>query len=132
MSVQAEKNGSHVLKEAAAWIKAVLSQDNTKTGTVPSVMQAAQVTDQEADVFIEAVKQAEPSLSSKIDVLSFLSKIRQGLGARDELAFIKAFEQGTDIQRDELQSLKLTLHAARTSNELSEPVKREADQLFIN
>ncbi|MCY8513351.1 hypothetical protein [Bacillus atrophaeus] len=130
MSVQAEKNGSHVLKEAAAWIKAVLSQENTKTGTVPSVMQAAQVTDQEADVFVEAVKQAEPSLSSKTDVLAFLSKIRQGLGARDELAFIKAFEQGADMQRDELQSLKLTLHAARTSNELSEPVKREADQLF--
>lgn len=93
-------------------------------------MQAARVTDQEADVFLKAVQQTAPNLTDKVDVLSFLSKVKMAIGARDELAFIKAFEQGTAVPPDDIQSVKMALHAARASHELAEPVKQEADQLF--
>ncbi|QJC88621.1 Putative glycosyltransferase [Bacillus subtilis] len=69
-------------------------------------------------------------MADKADVLSFLSKVKMAIGARDELAFIKAFEQGSSVTPDDIQSIKLALHAARASHEVAEPVKQEADQLF--
>ncbi|WP_286058543.1 hypothetical protein [Bacillus mojavensis] len=126
----ADKNGNSIVKEAANWIKAVVSSSQNKPETAASVLQAARVTDQEADVFLKAVQQTAPNLTDKTDVLSFLSKVKMAIGARDELAFIKAFEQGTAVLPDDIQSVKMALHAARASHELAEPVKQEADQLF--
>ncbi|MBL6007161.1 hypothetical protein JNA71_01860 [Bacillus halotolerans] len=126
----ADKNGNPIVKEAANWIKAVVSSSQNKPEAAASALQAAQVTDQEAEVFLKAVQQTAPNLADKADVLSFLSKVKMAIGARDELAFIKAFEQGTAVLPDDIQSVKMALHAARASHELAEPVKQEADQLF--
>ncbi|MEI1421365.1 hypothetical protein EFK13_08860 [Bacillus cabrialesii] len=126
----AEKNSLQIVKEAANWIKAAASSGDSKPQEVSAVLQAAQVTDQEAEVFLKAVQQTAPHLADKADVLSFLSKVKTAIGARDELAFIKAFEQGGAVTPDDIQSIKLALHAARASHEVAEPVKQEADQLF--
>lgn len=126
----ADKNGNPIVKEAANWIKAVVSSSQNKPESAASALQAAQVTDQEAEVFLKAVQQTAPNLADKADVLSFLSKVKMAIGARDELAFIKAFEQGAAVLPDDIQSVKMALHAARASHELAEPVKQEADQLF--
>ncbi|MCY7935763.1 hypothetical protein MOC55_14560 [Bacillus spizizenii] len=130
LTESAEKNSLHIVKEAANWIKAAASSGDSNSPAASAVFQAAQVTDREAEVFLKAVQQAAPNLADKADVLSFLSKVKTAIGARDELAFIKALEQGSAVTPDEIQSIKLALHAARASHEVSEPVKQEADQLF--
>lgn len=56
--------------------------------------------------------------------------MKTAIGARDEVAFIKAFEQGSAVTSGEMQSIKLALSALRASHEVAEPVKQEADQLF--
>lgn len=118
------------MKEAANWIKAAASSGDSKSLAASAVLQAAQVTDQEAEVFLKAVQQTAPHLADKADVLSFLSKVKTAIGARDEVAFIKAFEQGSAVTSGEMQSIKLALSALRASHEVAEPVKQEADQLF--
>ncbi|MCY7874825.1 hypothetical protein MOC41_17910 [Bacillus spizizenii] len=130
LTESAEKNSLHIVKEAANWIKAAASSGDSNSPAASAVFQAAQVTDREAEVFLKAVQQAAPNLADKADVLSFLSKVKTAIGARDELAFIKALEQGSTVTPDEIQSIKLALHAARASHEVAEPVKQEADQLF--
>ncbi|UPV80756.1 hypothetical protein [Bacillus rugosus] len=130
LTESAEKNSLQIVKEAANWIKAAASSGDRKSPEASAVLQAAQVTDQEAEVFLKAVQQTAPNLADKADVHSFLSKVKTAIGARDELAFIKAFEQGSAVTPDEIQSIKLALHAARASHEVAEPVKQEADQLF--
>ncbi|MHC5564615.1 hypothetical protein ACYSN5_19120 [Bacillus spizizenii] len=130
LTESAEKNSLHIMKEAANWIKAAASSDDSNSPATSTVFQASQVTDQEAEVFLKAVQQTVPNLADKADVLSFLSKVKTAIGARDELAFIKALEQGSAVTPDEIQSIKLALHAARSSHEVAEPVKQEADQLF--
>ncbi|TDO10827.1 hypothetical protein DFO69_2398 [Bacillus subtilis] len=126
----AEKNGLQIVKEAANWIKAAALSGDGKSPAASAVLQEARVSDQEAEVFLKAAQQTAPSLADKADVLSFLSKVKMAIGARDELAFIKAFEQGSSVTPDDIQSIKLALHAARASHEVAEPVKQEADQLF--
>ncbi|WIW27162.1 hypothetical protein [Bacillus inaquosorum] len=126
----AEKNGLQIVKEAANWIKAAALSGDGKSPAASAVLQEARVSDQEAEVFLKAAQQTAPSLADKADVLSFLSKVKIAIGARDELAFIKAFEQGSSVTPDDIQSIKLALHAARASHEVAEPVKQEADQLF--
>nr|WP_087992070.1 hypothetical protein [Bacillus subtilis] len=130
LTESAEKNSLQIVKEAANWMKATASSGDSKSPAASAVLQAAQVTDQEAEVFLKAVQHTAPSLADKADVLSFLTKVKLAIGARDELAFIKAFEQGSAVTPDEIQSIKLALQAARGSHEVAEPVKREADQLF--
>ncbi|MGG1245857.1 hypothetical protein [Bacillus spizizenii] len=130
LTESAEKNSLHIVKEAANWIKAAASSGDSNSPAASAVFQAAQVTDREAEVFLKAVQQAAPNLADRADVLSFLSKVKTAIGARDELAFIKAFEQGSAVTPDEIQSIKLALYAARASHEVAEPVKQEADQLF--
>ncbi|MDU0153481.1 hypothetical protein [Bacillus cabrialesii] len=131
LAESAEKNSLQIVKEAANWIKAAASSGDSKPQEASAVLQAAQVTDQEAEVFLKVVQQTAPHLADKADVLSFLSKVKTAIGARDELAFIKAFEQGgSAVTPDDIQSIKLALHAARASHEVAEPVKQEADQLF--
>ncbi|WP_420976452.1 hypothetical protein [Bacillus vallismortis] len=133
LTESAEKNNLQLVKEAANWLKAAASSGDSKSPSpaASAVLQAAQVTDQEAEVFLKAVQQTAPSLADKADVLSFLAKVKMAIGARDELAFIKAFEQGSAAAPpDEIQSIKLALQAARGSHEVVEPVKQEADQLF--
>ncbi|MFT4400957.1 hypothetical protein ACMX2I_13195 [Bacillus sp. SW14] len=130
LTESAEKNSLQIVKEAANWMKATASSGDSKSPAASAVLQAAQVTDQEAEVFLKAVQHTAPSLADKADVLSFLTKVKMAIGARDELAFIKAFEQGSAVTPDEIQSMKLALQAARGSHEVAEPVKREADQLF--
>ncbi|MDO8224969.1 hypothetical protein BHT94_03845 [Bacillus licheniformis] len=131
LAESAEKNSLQIVKEAANWIKAAASSGDSKPQEASAVLQAAQVTDQEAEVFLKVVQQTAPHLADKADVFSFLSKVKTAIGARDELAFIKAFEQGgSAVTPDDIQSIKLALHAARASHEVAEPVKQEADQLF--
>ncbi|MEC1584097.1 hypothetical protein P9D80_01815 [Bacillus spizizenii] len=130
LTESAEKNSLHIVKEAANWIKAAASSGDSNSPAPSAVFQASQVTDREAEVFLKAVQQTAPNLADKADVLSFLSKVKTAIGARDELAFIKALEQGSAVTPDEIQSIKLALHAARSSHEVAEPVKQEADQLF--
>lgn len=130
LTESAEKNSLHIMKEAANWIKAAASSGDSNSPATSTVFQASQVTDQEAEIFLKAVQQTVPNLADKADVLSFLSKVKTAIGARDELAFIKALEQGSAVTPDEIQSIKLALHAARSSHEVAEPVKQEADQLF--
>ncbi|MEC1436381.1 hypothetical protein [Bacillus spizizenii] len=130
LTESAEKNSLHIMKEAANWIKAAASSGDSNSPATSTVFQASQVTDQEAEIFLKAVQQTAPNLADKADVLSFLSKVKTAIGARDELAFIKALEQGSAVTPDEIQSIKLALHAARSSHEVAEPVKQEADQLF--
>ncbi|MGE9752140.1 hypothetical protein ACQP3R_04225 [Bacillus inaquosorum] len=130
LTESAEKNGLQIVKEAANWIKAAALAGDSKSPAASAVLQEAGVTDQEAEVFLKAAQQTAPSLADKSDVLSFLSKVKMAIGARDELAFIKAFEQGSSVTPDDIQSIKLALHAARASHEVAEPVKQEADQLF--
>ncbi|MGM0948512.1 MAG: hypothetical protein ACQEWT_06620 [Bacillota bacterium] len=130
LTESAEKNSLQIVKEAANWMKAAASSGDSKSPAASAVLQAAQVTDQEAEVFLKAVQHTAPSLADKADVFSFLTKVKMAIGARDELAFIKAFEQGSAVTPDEIQSIKLALQAARGSHEVAEPVKREADQLF--
>ncbi|MGG1335921.1 hypothetical protein ABE196_05460 [Bacillus subtilis] len=130
LTESAEKNGLQIVKEAANWIKAAASSGDSKLLAASAVLQGAQVTDQEAEVFLKAVQQTAPHLADKADVLSFLSKVKTAIGARDEVAFIKAFEQGSAVTSDEMQSIKLALSALRASHEVAEPVKQEADQLF--
>ncbi|MCY8494030.1 hypothetical protein [Bacillus inaquosorum] len=130
LTESAEKNSLQIVKEAANWIKAAALSGDGKSPAASAVLQEARVTDQEAEVFLKAAQQTAPSLADKADVLSFLSKVKMAIGARDELAFIKAFEQGTSVTPDDIQSIKLALHAARASHEVAEPVKQEADQLF--
>lgn len=130
LTESAEKNSLQIVKEAANWIKAAASSGDSKSLAASAVLQEAQVTDQEAEVFLKAVQQTAPHLADKADVLSFLSKVKTAIGARDEVAFIKAFEQGSAVTSDEMQSIKLALSALRASHEVAEPVKQEADQLF--
>lgn len=130
LTESAEKNSLQIVKEAANWMKAAASSDDSKSLAASAVLQAAQVTDQEAEVFFKAVQQTAPHLADKADVLSFLSKVKTAIGARDEVAFIKAFEQGSAVTSGEMQSIKLALSALRASHEVAEPVKQEADQLF--
>lgn len=130
LTESAEKNSLQIVKEAANWIKAAASSGDSKSLAASAVLQAAQVTDQEAEVFLKAVQQTAPHLADKADVLSFLSKVKTAIGARDEVAFIKAFEQGSAVASGEMQSIKLALSALRASHEVAEPVKQEADQLF--
>ncbi|TWG63871.1 hypothetical protein [Bacillus subtilis] len=130
LTESAEKNSLQIVKEAANWIKAAASSGDSKSLAASAVLQAAQVTEQEAEVFLKAVQQTAPHLADKADVLSFLSKVKTAIGARDEVAFIKAFEQGSAVTSDEMQSIKLALSALRASHEVAEPVKQEADQLF--
>ncbi|CAI6261701.1 hypothetical protein EQZ01_09150 [Bacillus subtilis] len=130
LTESAEKNSLQIVKEAANWIKAAASSGDSKSLAASAVLQAAQVTDQEAEVFLKAVQQTAPNLADKADVLSFLSKVKTAIGARDEVAFIKAFEQGSAVTSDEMQSIKMALSALRASHEVAEPVKQEADQLF--
>ncbi|MEC0544324.1 hypothetical protein P8855_03725 [Bacillus inaquosorum] len=130
LTESAEKNSLQIVKEAANWIKAAALSGDGKSPAASAVLQEARVTDQEAEVFLKAAQQTAPSLADKADVLSFLSKVKMAIGARDELAFIKAFEQGSSVTLDDIQSIKLALHAARASHEVAEPVKQEADQLF--
>ncbi|WP_368650501.1 hypothetical protein AB1M41_18775 [Bacillus inaquosorum] len=130
LTESAEKNSLQIVKEAANWIKTAALSGDGKSPAASAVLQEARVTDQEAEVFFKAVQQTAPSLADKADVLSFLSKVKMAIGARDELAFIKAFEQGSSVTPDDIQSIKLALHAARASHEVAEPVKQEADQLF--
>lgn len=130
LTESAEKNSLQIVKEAANWIKAAASSGDSKSLAASAVLQAAQVTDQEAEVFLKAVQQTAPHLADKADVLSFLSKVKTAIGARDEVAFIKAFEQGSAVTSGEMQSIKLALSALRASHEVAEPVKQEADQLF--
>ncbi|MCY9271712.1 hypothetical protein MOF24_08195 [Bacillus inaquosorum] len=130
LTESAEKNGLQIVKEAANWIKAAALSGDGKSPAASAVLQEARVTDQEAEVFLKAAQQTAPSLADKADVLSFLSKVKMAIGTRDELAFIKAFEQGSSVTPDDIQSIKLALHAARASHEVAEPVKQEADQLF--
>ncbi|MGD1413865.1 hypothetical protein [Bacillus stercoris] len=130
LTESAEKNSLQIVKEAANWIKAAGSTGDSKSLAASAHLQAAQITDQEAEVFLKAVQQTAPHLADKADVLSFLSKVKTAIGARDELAFIKAFEQGSADTSDEMQSIKLALHAIRASHEVAEPIKQEADQLF--
>ncbi|WP_459198685.1 hypothetical protein [Bacillus subtilis] len=130
LTESAEKNSLQIVKEAANWIKAAASSGDSKSLAASAVLQAAQVTDQEAEVFLKAVQQTAPHLADKADVLSFLSKVKTAIGARDEVAFIKAFEQGSAVTSDEMQSIKMALSALRASHEVAEPVKQEADQLF--
>ncbi|QWF76133.1 hypothetical protein KFF76_08325 [Bacillus subtilis] len=130
LTESAEKNSLQIVKEAANWIKAAASSGDSKSLAASAVLQAAQVTDQEAKVFLKAVQQTAPHLADKADVLSFLSKVKTAIGARDEVAFIKAFEQGSAVTSGEMQSIKLALSALRASHEVAEPVKQEADQLF--
>ncbi|MCY7962542.1 hypothetical protein [Bacillus inaquosorum] len=130
LTESAEKNSLQIVKEAANWIKAAALSGDGKSPAASAVLQEARVTDQEAEVFLKAAQQTAPSLADKADVLSFLSKVKMAIGARDELAFIRAFEQGTSVTPDDIQSIKLALHAARASHEVAEPVKQEADQLF--
>ncbi|MEC5229832.1 hypothetical protein [Bacillus inaquosorum] len=130
LTESAEKNGLQIVKETVNWIKAAALSGDSKSPAASAVLQEARVTDQEAEVFLKAVQQTAPSLADKADVLSFLSKVKMAIGARDELAFIKAFEQGSSVTPDDIQSIKLALHAARASHEVAEPVKQEADQLF--
>ncbi|MCY8928523.1 hypothetical protein ABE202_18710 [Bacillus subtilis] len=130
LTESAEKNGLQIVKEAANWIKAAASSGDSKLLAASAVLQGAQVTDQEAEVFLKAVQQTAPHLADKADVLSFLSKVKTAIGARDEVAFIKAFEQESAVTSDEMQSIKLALSALRASHEVAEPVKQEADQLF--
>ncbi|TDY57844.1 hypothetical protein [Bacillus subtilis] len=130
LTESAEKNSLQIVKEAANWIKAAASSGDSKSLAASAVLQAAQVTDQEAEVFLKAVQQTAPHLADKADVLSFLSKVKMAIGARDEVAFIKAFEQGSAVTSGEMQSIKLALSALRASHEVAEPVKQEADQLF--
>ncbi|WP_336804954.1 hypothetical protein [Bacillus subtilis] len=130
LTESAEKNSLQIVKEAANWIKAAASSGDSKSLAASAVLQAAQVTDQEAEVFLKAVQQTAPHLADKADVLSFLSKVKTAIGARDEVAFIKAFEQGSAVTSSEMQSIKLALSALRASHEVAEPVKQEADQLF--
>ncbi|MCY9210315.1 hypothetical protein [Bacillus subtilis] len=130
LTESAEKNSLQIVKEAANWIKAAASSGDSKSLAASAVLQAAQVTDQEAEVFFKAVQQTAPHLANKADVLSFLSKVKTAIGARDEVAFIKAFEQGSAVTSDEMQSIKMALSALRASHEVAEPVKQEADQLF--
>ncbi|NTU26512.1 hypothetical protein HPX95_10010 [Bacillus tequilensis] len=130
LTESAEKNSLPIVKEAANWMKVAASSGDSKSPETSVVLQTAQVTDQEAEVFLKAVQQTAPHLADKADVLSFLSKVKTAIGARDELAFIKALEQGSEVTPDDIQSIKLALHAARASHEVAEPVKQEADQLF--
>lgn len=130
LTESAEKNSLQIVKEAANWIKAAASSGDSKSLAASAVLQAAQVTDQEAEVFLKAVQQTAPHLADKADVLSFLSKVKTAIGARDEVAFIKAFEQGSAVTSGEMQSIKLALSALRASHEVAEPVKQEADLLF--
>ncbi|PTU27869.1 hypothetical protein DA469_09525 [Bacillus subtilis] len=130
LTESAEKNSLQIVKEAANWIKAAGSTGDSKSLAASAHLQAAQITDQEAEVFLKAVQQTAPHFADKADVLSFLSKVKTAIGARDELAFIKAFEQGSADTSDEMQSIKLALHAIRASHEVAEPIKQEADQLF--
>ncbi|MEK5211431.1 hypothetical protein NYE56_08185 [Bacillus sp. FSL R5-0603] len=130
LTESAEKNSLQIVKEAANWIKAAASSGDSKSLAASAVLQAAQVTDQEAEVFLKAVQQTAPHFADKADVLSFLSKVKTAIGARDEVAFIKAFEQGSAVTSGEMQSIKLALSALRASHEVAEPVKQEADQLF--
>ncbi|MGG3033701.1 hypothetical protein [Bacillus stercoris] len=130
LTESAGKNSLQIVKEAANWIKAAGSTGDSKSLAASAHLQAAQITDQEAEVFLKAVQQTAPHLADKADVLSFLSKVKTAIGARDELAFIKAFEQGSADTSDEMQSIKLALHAIRASHEVAEPIKQEADQLF--
>ncbi|MHC5546331.1 hypothetical protein [Bacillus subtilis] len=130
LTESAEKNSLEIVKEAANWIKAAASSGDSKSLAASAVLQAAQVTDQEAEVFLKAVQQTAPHLADKADFLSFLSKVKTAIGARDEVAFIKAFEQGSAVTSGEMQSIKLALSALRASHEVAEPVKQEADQLF--
>ncbi|MCY9066337.1 hypothetical protein [Bacillus inaquosorum] len=130
LTESAEKNGLQIVKETVNWIKAAALSGDGKSPAASAVLQEARVTDQEAEVFLKAVQQTVPSLADKADVLSFLSKVKMAIGTRDELAFIKAFEQGSSVTPDDIQSIKLALHAARASHEVAEPVKQEADQLF--
>ncbi|MDN0190704.1 MULTISPECIES: hypothetical protein [unclassified Bacillus (in: firmicutes)] len=130
LTESAEKNSLQIVKEAANWIKAAGSTGDSKSLAASAHLQAAQITDQEAEVFLKAVQQTAPHLADKADVLSFLSKVKTAIGARDELAFIKAFEQGSADTSDEMQSIKLALHAIRASHEVAEPIKQEADQIF--
>ncbi|MCY8205907.1 hypothetical protein [Bacillus subtilis] len=130
LTESAEKNSLQIVKETANWIKAAASSGDSKSLAASAVLQAAQVTDQEAEVFLKAVQQTAPHLADKADVLSFLSKVKTAIGARDEVAFIKAFEQGSAVTSGEMQSIKLALSALRASHEVAEPVKQEADQLF--
>ncbi|MED0799900.1 hypothetical protein P4T18_21075 [Bacillus inaquosorum] len=130
LTESAEKNGLQIVKETVNWIKAAALSGDSKSPAASAVLQEARVTDQEAEVFLKAVQQTAPSLADKADVLSFLSKVKMAIGARDELAYIKAFEQGSSVTPDDIQSIKLALHAARASHEVAEPVKQEADQLF--
>ncbi|MED1542369.1 hypothetical protein [Bacillus inaquosorum] len=130
LTESAEKNSLQIVKEAANWIKTAALSGDGKSPAASAVLQETRVTDQEAEVFLKAVQQTAPSLADKADVLSFLSKVKMAIGTRDELAFIKAFEQGSSVTPDDIQSIKLALHAARASHEVAEPVKQEADQLF--
>lgn len=130
LTESAEKNSLQIVEEAANWIKAAASSGDSKSLAASAVLQAAQVTDQEAEVFLKAVQQTAPHLADKADVLSFLSKVKTAIGARDEVAFTKAFEQGSAVTSGEMQSIKLALSALRASHEVAEPVKQEADQFF--
>ncbi|KXZ14932.1 glycosyl transferase [Bacillus nakamurai] len=126
--VSAEKNENQPVKETANMIKTLFLQE--KTGKAPSVLHTAQLTDEEGAVFEKAVQLTELKFAEKHDVLSLLQRLKKGLGARDELSFIKSFEQGVSPQTADKQSLKTALHAARSLQNVPQSVKQEAEPLM--
>ncbi|MBG9917289.1 hypothetical protein P9D51_20805 [Bacillus sonorensis] len=125
LAAQAEQNGTHAVKEAVNWIKAAEAKQPLR---LPAGLGA--LSEKEAEILQNIIRDTAPSLTNKADVLSLLIKTKDLFGVKDELTLMKAIENGGALKDQGLHSLKMVLNEARHSQELSAPLKQEAEQMF--
>ncbi|MDI3412281.1 hypothetical protein QKW52_26500 [Bacillus sonorensis] len=125
LAAQAEQNGTHAVKEAVNWIKAAEAKQPLR---LPANLGA--LSEKEAEILQNIIRDTAPSLTNKADVLSLLIKTKDLFGVKDELTLMKAIENGGALKDQGLHSLKMVLNEARHSQELSAPLKQEAEQMF--
>ncbi|MDA1475557.1 hypothetical protein [Bacillus changyiensis] len=121
LTTLAEQKGTTLVKEAITWIKSLPSH---------KPMTFAMLTESETELLQHIIKESAPSLTNKADVLTALFKMKNLLGVKDELSFVKALENAGPIKEQSLQSLKLVLNEMRHSQDLSPSVKQEVNEVF--
>ncbi|MDA7025880.1 hypothetical protein PJ311_04540 [Bacillus sp. CLL-7-23] len=121
LTTLAEQKGTTLVEEAITWMKSLQSH---------KPMTFAKLTESETELLQHIIKESAPSLTNKTDVLTALFKMKNLLGVKDELSFVKALESGGVTKEQSLQSLKLVLNEMRHSQDLSPSVKQEVNEVF--
>ncbi|MGE6631384.1 glycosyltransferase [Bacillus sp. NPDC077027] len=130
-SQKADTTQTTLVKQVTTLIQA-LQQAGSNIESQASALQKEFpfLTKEEARTLAQTIKQIEPNLSNKTDVLDLIMTIKKAMGVRDELGMIKLLEKGNqDIKNQDLHQLKLVLNDAKNAD-LPEQVKRDVDQVF--